>query len=890
MSAAQINYWQQQLDEVPALNGLTVDYPRQGNDKYQSAIICTKLSVEVAEGLAKTASAFDITPFMLVHSALAIVIACHSNTTDIVMGVGTGAIEKQTANEQTDGFQVLRLNTGHRLLADYLNHVRQTHDDASANNAIPFEQMLDLFDIPRHSLHMPLFQIMLTQGERCNELAKNKAYDLDINVDFCPNATEQGLCLNWTYNQSIFKQAHVEQFNDHLSNLLTGLAELDAQQLIDQPAIKDLPMLTAPELNHLLVALNDTQQPFARQRCIHELFEIQVGATPDKIGAVFGQQSLSYSQINQRANQVAHYLRSHYDIKPDSLVGLCVDRSLDMVIGVMAIVKAGGAFVPLDPEYPQHRLAFMLDDADLSVVLTQQPLREKIDFADHQTICLQSDVFDRCPNTNIPVQSIGLSANNLVYVIYTSGSTGQPKGVMVEHQQLTHFMINCSIRYDIQANDRVMQFSTMCFDIFPEEYFGALTLGATLVLRDESVMGGLGEFYQFCEQYDITHTLLPTAFWHQMVMADIMPSPRKLRAVILGGEAVQQSIVQRWKTVKNHHEVINTYGPTEATITSTGFHITADYNEPKVPIGTVNPNVSLFILNEAGQLLPFGCTGLLFIGGSGVSRGYLNQPQMSAEKFIDNPYYKPQMTNSSPYLYASGDLVRYLPNGHIDFIGRNDDQVKIRGFRIELGEVQHQLSACEGVTSSVVVVLEQEPGQKSLVAYVVLEDKGDMDDSQLAKFIKQQLADELPDYMVPSFFVLMDEWPLTPNGKIDKRSLPAPDFTLLQGAYCAPVTPTETTLTGIWAKLLKLTADTISTDTAFFDLGGNSLLCSRMCVEVMKSWSVQLQVVDVFKQQSINNIALVVDDKIKNNEQGQSAAGQIVNNTIDDCDMEEFDL
>ena len=873
----QFRYWDNQLAGLPQVHSLVLDNPRPNVKQSIGGHISSKLTADVAVSLQQLAKHYHLTPFMLLHGALSLVLSRHSNSADIVIGTPV-ANRPEAELESLIGFfvntLVLRVDTAYTQLADYFSHVRQVNLDAQSNQDLPFEQLVERLNVQRSTAHTPLFQIMLTTNNDFNLGAnattnllsipgiditplsgQNIPVEFDLTIDI--KLSNEVIDLNWAYDKSIFNELHVSQINDHLCHVLTALAELDDKAISAKPLIKNIPMLSHHELDYLCNTLNDNSVKYENNKCIHEMFEQQVNENPDNTAVVFENSKLTYQELNHRANQVAHYLIDAQNVKPDTLIGICVERSLDMVIGILGVLKAGAAYVPLDPDYPKVRLEYMIENANLTIILTQKVVLAEIDFGDISTIILGDSLFSCYSKYNIDKGSLGLKLSHLAYVIYTSGSTGKPKGVMVEHEQLNSFISNAKDSYQIQHTDNILQFSTMNFDIFVEEYFCALSHGATLVLRNEACLGGLSELYNFCQQNQVSLISLPTAFWHQLMLGETLKPPETLRLMVVGGEALQKDMVESWFNQDNAPKLINTYGPTETTIAVCSYQIEhSQINHKKIPIGKANINVCLYVLDELKRVSPYGTVGELYIGGSNISRGYFNNHKLTANSFIDNPYYSANKINSSKRLYKTGDLVRYLPDGNLEFIGRIDDQVKIYGYRIELGEIEHQLNSCEGVDSSIVLVNQYAKENKQLIAYVKLhltcETK--LKKSTIIELAKETLQKTLPGYMLPSAFVLVVNWPLTINGKLDKTKLlemKIPKDT--ERSHVKARNDLEKILCQIWCEILQ--RDTVGIKEPFFEIGGNSLLSIAMQRKINARTVFQVNVIDIFTYPTIEMLA-----------------------------------
>ncbi|WP_445249717.1 amino acid adenylation domain-containing protein [Microcoleus sp. OTE_8_concoct_300] len=659
--------------------------------------------------------------------------------------------------------------------------------------------------------------------------------------------------LKIMYDRSRFEQGAIARMLGHLQVLLEGMAANPHQPL------KNLPLLTPAEKQQILVEWNGTKADYPQDRCIHQLFEAQVDRTPDAIAVVFEDQELTYRELNTRANQVAHYLQK-LGVKPEVLVGICVERSPLMVIGLLGVLKAGGAYVPLDPNYPKERLAFMLEDSSVQVLLAQEKLLEKLPPHSTRVVCLDSGWEEIAFYSSENPRS-GVKPENLAYVIYTSGSTGKPKGVLIEHRSLVNYTTAAIAEYGIEKRDRVLQFASISFDASAEEIYPCLTSGATLVLRTDSMLDSAGVFLEKCRTWNLTVVSLPTAYWHELtalLSQETLVLAPSLRLTIIGGEKALPERLKTWiERVGQQVRLVNTYGPTEATVVGTICELSAaDAALRELPIGRPIGNVQTYILDCHGQPVPTGIPGELHLGGAGLARGYLNRPELTAEKFIPSPF----SNEPGSRLYKTGDLTRYRPDGNIEYVGRIDNQVKIRGFRIELAEIEAVLSQHPAVRESAVLVWSEANARKRLVAYVV-PDAREQNSSLSSSELRQFLQERLPEYMVPSAFVLRSKLPLTPNGKLDRRALPQKcDRVSEETAFTEPQTPTEKELAQIWMAVLEI--EKVGINESFFDIGGHSLMAMQLVSRVRMRFGVELPLYNFYAAPTIQNLAELVEEEI----------------------------
>jgi amino acid adenylation domain-containing protein len=636
-------------------------------------------------------------------------------------------------------------------------------------------------------------------------------------------------------------------------------AQLKQQLDLDDPdrSISIPTLLSDPTLDR---ATTQGWNDLSLDRCIHHLFEKNVELYPDHLAVVSTTAQITYRELDNRANQLADRLRN-LGVQPEMLVGISVERSIDMVVGLLGILKAGGAYVPLDPDYPHERLAFIIKDTAMTILVTQSKLVAQLPQNQARLVCidhLDGALRDRvAPPEQPPVSPkaiVPVEPHNLVYTMYTSGSTGEPKGVQIEHRSLVNYAIAANAQYEVTSADRILQFASLNFDISAEEIYTSLTSGATLVLRTAETIS-IDNFLQHCREWQITMVSLPTAYWHELTIkleTDRRQLPPSLRLVIIGGEKAAISRFSAWQQVVGQQvRLINTYGPTEATIItlySDLSELDVDPDRVEVPIGSPLANVQVHILDPDLQPVPIGAPGELHIGGAALARGYLNRPERTATRFIPNPFSQ----EFSGRLYKTGDLVRARIDGQIEFISRIDRQVKIRGFRIELAEVEMAIERHPSIAQTIVVAREDSPGDKKLVAYCVADPRTPPPSN---RDLRNFVAKTMPDYMVPAMFVLLESLPMNANGKVDLAALPAPadlsaDFNL---NFVAPQDEIEIELTKIWQQLLGQRS--IGIQDNFFELGGHSLLAVRLFSQIERIWGKSLPLATLLQTPTIETLA-----------------------------------
>ncbi len=868
------NYWRHQLQGGLPVLEMPTDRIRPPIQTYQGDVYSTEFSQELTNRIRQTAQQENTSVFALLLSVYNLLLYRYTRQEDIQVGT---PIEMRSRTEFEDliGYFVNMVVIRTVLTPDVsfkvlLKQVQATVLEALEHGDYPFTEIAKELAPHRDRSRPPLFQAAFAFQNWVKDIENagfNKknlsgiTFDPMLSVhqegdfDITLEAVETGnrYKLFFKYNPDLF---------DHTTMVrLAGHFKVLTESVLDDPdrTIMELPMLSDVERTQLLLKWNDTHMDFPQNTCIQRLFEEQADKTPNVVAVDFDGDKLTYRELNKRANQLAHHLNK-LCAGPDLLVGICVDRSLEMIVGLLGILKAGGVYVPMDPEYPIDRLSFMITDAGIKVLITQQSLMA--DFADHavKTLALDTD-WDAISHESSQNPDIQMTSDNIAYVIYTSGSTGSPKGVLITHRSIVSHCYAVTQRYELNADDRVLQFASLSFDASLEQILPALGIGATLVLRGKSIWTP-AEFHTMISDMDVTVANVPPVYFQQLVqewstLPEALPENR-LKLVIVGGDVLLSETINLWRqTPLRSVRLLNAYGPTEATITTTVFdvHSMSDdgSNIRSVPIGRPLANKSVYVLDPSGQPLPVGLPGEIYIGGEGVARGYLNRPELTREKFIINPFDD----ESGSRLYRTGDLARYLPDGHIEFIGRIDNQVKIRGFRIELGEIEAAISNHPDVLETSVVIREDQCAEKQIAAYMVSNIQPDI----LAKKIRSYLKQKLPVYMMPSVFVSLDDLPLMPSGKVNRNALPAPSEMDIHSAdnYISPRNPTEKTLCEIWSDLLEL--DRVGIADNFFDIGGHSLLAIRLVARVEKAFGVCLPIASLFESPTIAEFSLSVNEK-----------------------------
>lgn len=861
----QVSYWKEQLADAPDLLSLPTDRPRPAIQSNQGARHYFVVDKHVLADLESIAERENATLFMVLVTAFQIMLARYSGQNDICIGTPI-ANRSNTEVEAMIGFFVnsLVLRTHVDLDLDFatlLQRVRTVALEAYTHQDVPFEHLVELLAPVRQMSHAPLFQAVLT-------MLNTPVSDLTLpgltlekienrltmcEVDLRLNVTEEngGLSVYFEYSTDLFDPETIARMSSHFVCLL------DAIGCNTKVAVGDLPMMSEVEQHQSLVEWNDSATDLPQTAAVHQLFELQARLRPDHPALAFQGVEISYVELNRRANRLARHLQT-LGVGPEMLVGICVERSPEMIVGLLAVLKAGGAYLPLDPNYPTARLSYMVSDANLALLLTQDSLLDILPASSVYTVCLDEEAsWQSYSDTDLACK---VAADSLAYVIYTSGSTGLPKGTLLHHGGLVNLAHAQAKLFAVTPTHRILQFASFNFDASTWEIFMALSWGATLCMasRDELMPGP--ELEQSIQKLGVSMaTLPPTAL--ALLASEALPG---LETIVVAGEACSTSLVDMWR---DGRKFFNAYGPTESTVCASAFDC-SDTHDGVPPIGLPIDNMRLYVLDSRLQPVPVGVTGELYIAGMGLARGYANQAGLTAERFIPDPF----SAKGSARLYKSGDLVRRLPDGNIEFLGRIDNQFKIRGFRVELGEVEAALTALRQIKEAVAVVREDQAGDKRLLAYLVAREGGNPAALE-QEALRKALLRSLPEHMVPAHFVLLERFPLTPNGKIDHKALPEPDITRSEADYVAPRNEMEQVLAEIWGDVLKLERVGIHDD--FFVLGGHSLRATTVVARIRQRFNVDLALRTLFEVPTIAGLALRIESAETDTELGKAASPAI---------------
>ncbi|MBL8676017.1 MAG: amino acid adenylation domain-containing protein, partial [Alphaproteobacteria bacterium] len=890
--AKQLSYWKQRLEGYEPLH-LHADYARPAEMDYQGRNIPFELDRDLSLRLREAAKSLGVSLYSLMLACYYLMLRVYAGQDDIVIGSPV-ANRHYSQIEHLIGFFVntlaLRINVAEdlidssrssihstRKLRNFIKHIGSEVLEAQLHQDLPFEKLVEELSIPKDTSRHPIFQVMFSlnsfrdserdkidascseeesvltpcplEGEDSGNIAK---FDLETFIDDESNSSV--LKGGFIYRVSLYKEDTVKRFINTYKEILLQVAEaLTDEGSKDNFKIEDFTYLTQKEKDLILTQWNNTDVTYPCNKSIHQLFEEQVEKTPDKIALTFQNKQLSYATLNSRSNQLSHFLQKQ-GLKLDSRVGISAPRGIEFVTGMFAILKLGSAYVPLDPEYPEERLNYMLEDAGIEVLLTVRELSNLYEGYNGKIIYIDDYDYHLEPTCNL---NLAVPSDVLAYVIYTSGSTGNPKGVGVCHQALINVVLSTGEKTGLLSQDiRLYAVTSTSFDVSGLDYYLPLINGGLVCISstNDAKVDEISKRIIFREQVNCIQGT--PSYW--TLLTDNEFKPLQNLKLLSAGEPLTKQLFEKLSHLFEIHDL---YGPTETTVYVTHHRVKDEVDIHS--IGSPLFNTQIYILDQSLTQVPIGAIGQIFIGGDGLARGYINRPGLTAEKFIANPFSK----NPGERLYGTGDLGRYLPNGNIEFLGRADQQVKMRGFRIELGEIENTISSVRGVEQVIVLAREDEPGQKRLVAYVVpsnlalFEGKEEISQQSLILDIRNECSNKLPDYMRPSQVMLLEKMPLTPNGKINRKALPIPEGREGLEVYQAPEGIIENSLASIWKELLQV--ERVGRNDNFFYLGGHSLIATRLISKIRQNESIEVPLRAVFEHPVLCDLAHVIEQKFQ---------------------------
>jgi amino acid adenylation domain-containing protein/FkbH-like protein len=841
---AQLKYWKEQLAGAPQVLEVPTDRPRPAQMSTRGAmqsLVVPRGLVEKLEGLSR---AEGVTLFMTLLAAFQVLLSRYSGQEDIV--VGSPIAGRNFAElEPLIGFFVNTLPlrgdlSGDPTFRELLARIKEVCLRGYAQQDIPFEKLVEELQPERSLSHSPIFQVLFALQNAPMQALQLPGVELErspihggtsiFDMSWFAIEVPEGLLLRVEYCTDLFDETTIARALRHFEAL--------AESAVAEPGrkISELQLLTSGERGQLLAEWNATEAEYPRDLCMHQLLEQQARRTPEKVAARFGSDRITYSELNSRANQLARYLQAR-GVGTETLVGIYVERSVEMLVGLLGILKAGGTYVPLDPAYPKERIGFILEDAQAPVLIAQSSLVDSLPAHSATVVVMDAErAAISCESKeNVPISP---QPHNSAYVLYTSGSTGKPKGVQITHQNLVNFL--CSMRKEpgLVVDDRLLAVTTLSFDIAGLELYLPLITGAEIILasREEAADGQL--LLNLLRESKATVMQATPATWRLLIEAGWIGTPEL--KVLCGGEALPGELAAQ--LLPRCAELWNMYGPTETTIWSSVYRVTGDVGST-APIGHPIANTTFYVLDAKLQPMPVGITGDLYIGGEGVARGYYRRPELTAERFVPDPFRPGQR------IYKTGDQAKYLADGNVQYLGRSDFQVKVRGYRIELGEIESVLAQAEGVQQTVVTVREDTPGDRRLVGYVVPQAGANLTTVELQAGLRKHL----PEYMVPAAIVQLQSLPLTPNGKVDRKALPAPEPGAASESYVAPRNATEERVAAIWAEVLHL--ERVSVESDFFALGGHSLLAAQVISRLRQAFQIEIPLKAMFEAPKLASLA-----------------------------------
>lgn len=860
VAATQLAYWREVLTGSAPLLALPTDYLRPNNQSFHGGVVRIDLPEDLCEAVRALSRQEGVTLFTTLLSAFFVLLFRYSGQEDINVGSAI-ANRRWRETEHLIGMMVnnvvLRANlSGTPTFRELLTQIRKVTLDAYAHQDVPFDKVVEALQPERTLGYNPLFQVMFSFHDtplpeielpglslHMIEGVNNGSAKFDLNIVCIPRAEQQigksasggskSVTMIWEYSSDLFEESTINRMIGHFRVLL--------EAVVTSPTapISHLPLLTQEEEQQLLVFWNHTQCPYPQDQCLHQLVEAQVERTPNAVAVIFGEDALSYQQLNERANQLAHRLLT-LGIAPDTLVGIALDRSLDMVVAVLAILKVGGAYVPMDLTYPRERLAFMIEDANLTILLTEQRFAEQLPSEGRTLLCLDH-LFPTLSVTHTENPKVSVRPEHLAYVLYTSGSTGRPKGVMIPHRAVVNLLTSIQHEPGIRPEDRLLAITTLSFDIAVLEIFLPLVIGAHLIVESRAVATDGHALKEELIKWRPTIMQATPATWHLLLAAGWQGDPQL--KLFCGGESLPIELAR--SLLDKASSLWNMYGPTETTIYSSIGEVQAD--QTPMTIGRPIANTRIYVLDQHQRLAPVGVPGEMYIGGAGLARGYLHRPELTTERFIADPFISEQ----GQRLYRTGDRVRYLPDGRIEFLGRQDYQIKLRGFRIELGEIEAVLVQHEGIHDAKVLLHEDGPADQRLVAYSIRQEGVEVTREELQDYLQTKL----PAYMVPATFVMVETFPLTPNGKIDRNALLSLHSHVREertSLFVAPRNIIEAQVARLFEEVLH--THPVSVNADFFAMGGHSLSAMHLLGQIQKVFGRAIPLSLFFQEATIEHM------------------------------------
>ncbi|HET7624546.1 MAG TPA: amino acid adenylation domain-containing protein [Verrucomicrobiae bacterium] len=851
----QLAFWRHQLAGAPAVLELPTDFPCPAAQTFRGASEWLKIPSGIGGKLNALNQRAGVTPFMTLLAAFQTLLHRYIGRDDIIVGSPVAGRTRASVENLVGMFVnmiVLRANLkGEPTFSEFLRRVQSNVLEALAHQEMPFEKLVEELQPQRSASHSPIIQVMFAfQDELSDNLQlpgvaitpfalDTGTAKFDLTFTIVKSGAELNCCAE--FNTDLFERTTIRRMLGHYEKLLEGIAANPNQRLCD------LPLLTGSEREQLLVQWNRTEMVFPRNQCVQDLFEAQASETPDAIAITFEKHSLTYHDLNQRANRLAHHL-IRLGIGPETLVAIGMERSLDLIVALLGVLKAGGAYVPLDLSYPAERFRFMLEDSGASLLLTRQSEQARLgnlESPNLRVIRLDADwpkiELEREENPRVEMKP-----ENLAYVIYTSGSTGWPKGVQIPHRAVVNFLHSMRREPGLSRDDRLLSVTSISFDIAALEIFLPLSVGARLVLASADEIADATRLASLIANSGATVMQATPSLWRFLV--DFGWRGNQRLRIFCGGESLTRELAD--KLLERSASVWNLYGPTETTIWSTLCKVEKG-NEP-ISIGRPIANTKIYLLDDRLQPVPIGVPAELHIGGEGLARGYLNRPELTAEKFISDPFNK----NQTARLYKTGDIARYRADGKIECLGRSDSQIKLRGHRIDLGEIESTMRKFPGIRDALVALHENSAREKNLFAYLICADGVLLNTDELRRVLKEKL----PDYMVPSGFVTLEKFPMTPNGKVNRNALPKPETPGFPAQkFVEPRTPLEKSLVEIWRDVLQ--SKQIGIEDNFFEIGGHSLLAMQMISRARKVLGMEISLREIFEAPTISGLAKILTRK-----------------------------